>query len=193
MSNSFAGNVKLVVLGVAMFTFSLSACESDVLPETPVKKKAAPAPVAALNPDGGVDSGGPQYIYVYNPLGKRDPFRGQAVEATVPTGDQIKNEVCAEPLCQYDLDDLKLVAVVSGDANPIAMVEDRAGVGHIVHRNSNMGRQGGKVSAVLRDCIQVTNYVLGPDGKRQPNRVDMCAGQADKVEATLDLMQGKMK
>ncbi len=183
---------RLLVGVMAVGSVVLVACEGDVLPDAPIAKKKTLA-VVTVAADAGTEESGPQYVYVYNPIGKRDPFRGQAVETIVPSGDLLKNESCADPLCQYDLDDLKLVAVVSGDANPVAMVEDRTGIGHIVRRNTNIGRQGGKVSAVLRDCIQVTNYVLGADGKRQPNRVDMCATQADKVQTTLDLSQGKMK
>jgi hypothetical protein len=49
---------------------------------------------------------------------------------------------CTDPLCLADLDEFRVVAVISGDANPMAMVEDRGGVGHIVRRNTRIGTQG---------------------------------------------------
>ena len=77
-----------------------------------------------------------------NPLGKRDPFRSPLGESqTRPEGSQ----VCSEPLCQWDLDQLKLVAVVTGDANPLAMVEDPQTRGYIIHRGTRVGKQGGQV------------------------------------------------
>src|SRR5205823_6386010 len=93
--------------------------------------------------------------YLYNPVGKRDPFRNMLEEGprggTSGTGEGI----CGEPLCSFDIDQLTLVAVVSGDANPVAMVEDPAHVGHVVRRNSRMGKQGGKVTQIQRDCVVV--------------------------------------
>ncbi len=187
---TFVSSPKWLVLPLIVGVTFIACDDNDVPPASALKKKA----VALVQPtDAGVTASGPQFVYVYNPIGKRDPFRGLGADVIAAQGEQVANESCADPLCQYDLDDLKLVAVVSGDANPVAMLEDRTGTGHIVRRNTNIGRQGGKVSAVLRDCIQVTNYVLGPDGKRQPNRVDLCTAAAEKAEVTLDLMQGKMK
>ena len=76
------------------------------------KEKAAEAPVA-----------GPTYVYSYNPVGRRDPFRSpiqDMVRENPQNGPQVTS--CNEPLCQWDIDQLKLVAVVTGDANPLAMV-----------------------------------------------------------------------
>ncbi len=99
---------------------------------------------------------------------------------------------CNEPLCLVDLDDLNVVAVVSGDANPLAMVEDRTGVGHIVRRNTRVGKQGGKVTQILRDCIVVTSFITGgPDGKPQANKQNMCVKTDSRSVEPLDLLKGK--
>ena len=82
--------------------------------------------------------------------------------------------------------------MISGDANPVAMVEDRSGIGHVVRRNSKIGKQGGKVTSILRDCIVVTSFVQGPDGKAQPNRTNLCVKQEVATKPVLDLMQGKL-
>jgi len=84
------------------------------------------------------------------------------------------------------------VAVVSGDANPVAMLEDATKVGHIVRRNTKVGKQGGKVSQILRDCIEITEFFLAPDGKKVPNRVSICVKKEEKVERVLDLFNNKV-
>src|SRR3954463_11164609 len=68
--------------------------------ETP--KKPAETPAAA----------GPTYVYNFNPVGKRDPFRSpieDMVRENTQTGPQ--QVACNEALCQWEIDQLKLVAV----------------------------------------------------------------------------------
>ena len=172
----------LVALALA-----LAACGGDAPPPAPVAtpaKKKAEAPVAAAPTAASVD-------YSYLPIGKRDPFRSHTLDLASAGPERAEDVVCDEPLCKVDLDDLVVVAVVSGDANPLAMVEDRNGVGYIVRRNSKLGRQGGKVSQVLRDCIVVTSFITGPDGKAQPNKANLCVRQDPRTAAPMDLFQGK--
>jgi type IV pilus assembly protein PilP len=169
--------------------FGLAGCgeEEEPAPVAPVAKRKveAPAPVAAAT---SVD-------YAYNPINKRDPFRPLNIEgAAKAPGTEPGSEVvsCTEPLCLVDIDDLSVVAVVSGDANPLAMVEDRGGVGHIVRRNTRVGKQGGKVTQILRDCIVVTSFISGgPDGKPQANKQNMCVKTDSRSAEPLDLLKGK--
>lgn len=131
----------------------------------------------------------PAYVYRYSPMGKRDPFRSPEVgnRAAGPGG----GVACNEPLCQFDLDQLTLVAVVTGDSNPIAMVEDPQGRGFIVRRNSKMGKQGGKVSNILRDQVVVTEYWQQPDGKVTPNPVSLKLKGDSITQPAMDLLTGQ--
>jgi type IV pilus assembly protein PilP len=161
---------------------------------------AAPAPApkpkhvaAAATPDGGTEAAGeaPQYVYAYNPVGKRDPFRAESERLPTGPGDSTTTAGCSDPLCGYDLEQLVLVGVVSGDANPIAMLRTPDQVGHIVRRNSRVGKQGGKVTAISRDCLVVTEYFATPDGRVNPNKVNICVKQDEALEKTFDLLNNK--
>ena len=158
---------------------------------------AAPKPNAAPAKPGApaAEAAAPQQeivttvVYSYNPLGKRDPFRSPDEFRRA-----VANEVqgpCNEPLCQWDLDQLELKAVVTGDANPFAMLEDPKGRGHIVRRNSRVGRQGGKVSQILRDSITVTEYWTQPDGKRASVPKDKKIAEDRGFVPATDLISGK--
>lgn len=160
------------------------------------------APVAAAPRRAVVDAGvalvtSEPYQYTYVAMGKRDPFRASTLstETTGPNpGGSPSVDTCDEPLCQLDLDELRLVAVVSGDANPVAMVEDRTGTGHVIRRNTKVGKQAGKVTAILRDCIVVTSFVVGPDGRSQPNRQNLCVStEGQGANPVIDLMNGKTR
>src|SRR4051812_1841135 len=114
---SMVGAVALVLVSAGCGDAPPSSqAPTAAAPGTPAaQKKAAPA-AAAPAPVAPVST----YQYAYNPLGKRDPFRSLLEDLrNQAQGSQV--ESCSEPLCQWDLDQLILVAVVTGDANPIAM------------------------------------------------------------------------
>ena len=174
----------------AVLALSLAACEDAPPPApaaaSPAAAKAAvpakPAPVAVAEPTGA------PYVYTYNPVGKRDPFRSPVDEIGPITPSPVTS--CSEPLCAFDLDQLKLVAVVTGDANPIAMVEDPVGRGHIVRRNTRVGRQGGKVTQILRDSVTVTEVFSG-NGEIIKNPVTLQLKPDDKQDPAYNMMTGK--
>lgn len=183
----------LLVSSAAALAFLAVACGEQGT-TTPTAAVVVKRPVV----DAGVaaTSTVEPYQYTYVAMGKRDPFRASTILQESPTPGVDKNgiDTCDEPLCLVDLDELKLVAVVSGDANPVAMVEDRSGVGHVIRRNTKVGKQAGKVTAILRDCIVVTSFVVGPDGRSQPNRQNLCVSTEGQAPSQiLDLMNGKTR
>ena len=185
----------LFTFASALCLIALGAC-GDTAPSAPAPAAPRPKPGAAAGA-GAADGGSallgdqPQYVYAYNPVGKRDPFRPES-ERPVSSGDETgPKPECSEPLCAFDLEQLALVGVVSGDANPLAMLEAPDKVGHIVRRNSRVGKQGGKVTAISRDCIVVTEYFQTPDGRVNPNKVNLCVRKDEAFEKTMDLFNNK--
>jgi len=151
---------------------------------------AASAKVAAAKPTPPPEQAvAPAPTYVYNPVGKRDPFRSPDAEPAAQAA--LASQNCNEPLCRFDVDQLTLVAVVTGDANPLAMVQDPAGRGYFVRRNTRVGRQGGKVTQIMSDALVITEYFTTPDGKTTANPVTL-AIKAEKIpEQETDLATGK--
>lgn len=179
----------MVMSGALALT--LVGCGEEAPPPAPAV--AAPKPVAAEvpKPKPAETAAASTYVYNYNPVGKRDPFRSP-VEEVDNSGNNVAMPTvsCNEPLCQWDIDQLRLVAVVTGDANPLAMVEDPMGRGHIVRRNTRMGRQGGKVTQILRDEVIVTETITTPE-RVISNPVKLGLKQDDRVDPAYNLMTGK--
>ncbi|QSQ13533.1 pilus assembly protein PilP [Myxococcus landrumensis] len=174
----------------AALALTLAACEDAPPPAPPVAAAPAPAPAAPAETAAAVEAtAAPAYVYSYNPVGKRDPFRSPLEELN-QSGQPNQVTTCTEPLCAFDLDQLKLVAVVTGDANPLAMVEDPQGRGHIVRRNTRVGRQGGKVTQILRDSMTVTEVFSG-NGEIIKNPVTLQLKPDDKQDPSYNLMTGK--
>ena len=174
-----------LLFAVGMLAVVTVACGGGTSAPPPQQQKAAaakpPPPPAPAAPSGPT--------YVYNPVGKRDPFRSPETEPAAQAA--MANTTCTEPLCRFDIDQLTLVAVVSGDANPLAMVQDPAGRGYFVRRNTRVGRQGGKVTQILSDAVVITEYFTTPDGKTTANPVTLAIKTEKVPEQETDLATGK--
>jgi len=170
------------VLGATL----LAACGGGAPPPSPAQQAKA----AVAKPPVASDAAAPAApTYVYNPIGKRDPFRSPEAEPAAQAA--LANTTCTEPLCRFDVDQLTLVAVVSGDANPLAMVQDPAGRGYFVRRNTRVGRQGGKVTQIMSDAVVITEYFTTPDGKTTANPVTLAIKSERPPEQETDLATGK--
>jgi len=156
---------------------------------TPAPPAAPPKAAVAKAPPPAEPAAPPAPSYVYNPVGKRDPFRSPEAEPAAQAA--LANTACTEPLCRFDVDQLTLVAVVSGDANPLAMVQDPQGRGYFVRRNTRVGRQGGKVTQIMSDALVITEYFTTPDGKTTANPVTLAIKSEKIPEQETDLATGK--
>lgn len=183
--------MRVLSIGAAALMLGMLACGGDDAPPASTATPTATRPKAATVADAGVSIVS-TVPYLYNPVAKRDPFRNLLEEPKTTVGEKGAEGVCNEPLCNFDLEQLTLVAVVSGDANPVGMLEDPTKVGHLVHRNSRVGKQGGKVTQIQRDCVVVTEYFQTPDGKVNPNRVNICIKSDKRSVPVLDLLQNKL-
>jgi len=170
--------------GLLVASALAAACGGSAPPPTPSQTKAAVA-----KPPAAAEAAAPALSYVYNPIGKRDPFRSPDAEPAAQAG--LAATACTEPLCRFDVDQLTLVAVVSGDANPLAMVQDPLGHGYFVRRNSRVGRQGGKVTQIMSDAVVVTEYFTTPDGKTTANPVTLAIKSERLPDQETDLTTGK--
>jgi type IV pilus assembly protein PilP len=143
---------SLAVLSVGVL---LSGCSTQA-PEPPAVPAAPPPPAviaAATPPSAPAAPPELEASYSYSPVGKPDPFRsrmGGEACCLPPTP-----PACEGPLCRYSLDEFKLAGVISGTANPVAVLESPKGKGYQVYRGSKVGRNGGVVKQVLRDAIVV--------------------------------------
>lgn len=146
---------------VLLLATACLACEDAPPPRKPAVSAPSPAVAAAVGPDGGATetaAGAPTpYEYMYSPVGKRDPFRNPLLD--LETGQAAAATACQSPLCRWDLDQFRLVGIVSGMSTPVAMVEDPKGKGHIIRRGSAIGKNNGKVSTIRPNEVVVTEIV----------------------------------
>jgi type IV pilus assembly protein PilP len=142
-----------------------AACDSK--PKT-LPRPAAVAPAAA-QPQGAAAAPAAdeakQAEWVYSSAGKRDPFRSFLREAQ-SAGAGIATR-CATPLGRFEIEQLKVVAVVTGLEDPVAMLEAPNGVGYAVRRGACIGKNGGSVAAVRSGEVVVAEWAIRADGTRE--------------------------
>ncbi len=84
----------------------------------------------------------PQVEYVYDPTGKKDPFK--PYRAPRVRGDNIQSAPI-DPLILADLAEFKLVAILWNTPKPRALVQDKTGKSYTIQRNTRIGRNEGVV------------------------------------------------
>jgi len=106
-----------------------------------------------------------QAEYVYNPVGKRDPFRSFLVAGERTTSEQ------RVPTQKYELDQYALVGIIWGVDRPRALVEDPEGVGHVMELGTYIGKNWGKVTQISADKVVVTEEYTTLDGELSINNI----------------------
>ena len=150
----------------------LAACGSPPPPPRRAAPPAASAPTAAADDD--LKPQIPANIYVYSPIGKRDPFENQAVRQMAFGRAPANPGRVKTPLEKWALDQLKLAMTVTGTATPMAMVEDPDHRGWPVRIGDFIGQNGGKVTGIHRDDIVVTETITDHStGRVYPQNVKL--------------------
>ncbi len=119
--------------------------------------------------------------YSYNPIGKRDPFKESSGSS------QLVQVGGGGPLTVYEIDQMKLVAVIWGISEPRGMVVLPDGKSYIVKRNSPIGRHFGKVARITPTALIVEEEFRGALGDLQIKETKLLLhsedGQNLKVES----------
>lgn len=162
----------------ALFALAmLSGCEmlglgdeggSSVSSPKALKAKAPDAAGAA--PRSRLDRAiAAQENYVYNPIGKRDPFR-----AFLSLGGRgVEDEAPRTPLQRYEIDEYRLVGIIWGIDRPRALVEDPDDVGHVMEIGTYIGKNWGKVTQITASEVVVTEEYQTIDGELVVNPIRM--------------------
>ncbi len=130
----------------------------------PAAPSARPTEVAKAAPPAGEGEKKPAEIWSYSSVGKRDPFRSFLSEKRGGGASLVTR--CATPLGRYELEQFKLVAVITGLEDPVAMVQAPNGTGYTVRRGSCIGKNGGSVAAVRTGEVVVAEWATRADGTR---------------------------
>jgi type IV pilus assembly protein PilP len=175
---------------LAALALSATGCEEAPPPAAPPASGAAATgqgaegaaadPAAAAGATGEATSGAEQaseLAYAYSPIGKRDPFRSLF--------DQLQREEQSQQLTElqkFELDQLKLVAIVSRTATPYAMVEDPNLKGHTLTRGTLIGKNWGRVAQINPECVVIKEEYRDYTGRKVTNNTSMCLPKPEELK-----------
>jgi type IV pilus assembly protein PilP len=147
-----------------LLVLALAAACGGSKPARPGASAGAPAVPSPAPTEAAVVPGASAPEWSYSSVGKRDPFRSFVTDLGT-SGSSLATR-CATPLGRFELEQLKLVAVVTGLEDPVAMVEAPGGVGYAIRRGACIGKNGGSVSAVRSGEVVVAEWQVRADGTR---------------------------
>jgi type IV pilus assembly protein PilP len=154
---------------IALLAAAALACGASQKPPAAPPRPAAPPAAAATAPapaaapaEVAADEAAPEWSY--SSAGKRDPFRSYLRELDAPA--QGIASRCSTPLGRFDVEQLRLVAVVTGLEDPVAMVEAPNGIGYSLRRGACIGKNGGVISSVRSGEVVVSEWAIRADGTR---------------------------
>ena len=149
----------------ALSALLLAAACDKPKPAAPVAAAPAARPAEAARPAAATNELAQKpAVWSYSSVGKRDPFRSFLSETRGGGASLVTR--CATPLGRFELEQFKLVAVITGLEDPVAMVQAPNGTGYTVRRGSCIGKNGGSVAAVRTGELVVAEWATRADGTR---------------------------
>lgn len=94
----------------------------------------------------------------------RDPFRAY-IDTWIERGPKINTNVVSAIFGKYSLEELTLIAVISGDANPRAMFRDPTGLGQTVKRGDYLSKSAARITKILSDRVILELSEITPSGE----------------------------
>ncbi|MEO1231859.1 MAG: pilus assembly protein PilP [Myxococcota bacterium] len=178
MSARILRGLHPLTLALGAVVLMSSACEGDDPPPPAAPPPSRPVPTPEPPPQPETATLDDEIAYVYSPIGKRDPFRSIYEKFQDEEGQRT-----VTPLQKFELDQLKLVGIVSRIATPYAMVEDPNGKGHTLTRGKLIGKNWGRVSQITSDCVTIKEEYRDYTGRKVTNTTDMCIPKPADLEA----------
>ena len=101
--------------------------------------------------------------FAENDESNRAPFRS-SLDTWVDRRPTIAAQTMTAVFGKYNLEELTLIAVISGDANPRAMFRDPTGLGQTIKRGDYVSKSGARVTKILSDRVVLELSEITPGG-----------------------------
>jgi Tfp pilus assembly protein PilP len=101
--------------------------------------------------------------FAENDDSNRDPFRSY-LDTWIERGPKVTQSAVSAIFAKFSLEELTLIAVISGDANPRAMFRDPTGLGQTVKRGDYLSRSAARITKILSDRVVLEMSEITPGG-----------------------------
>jgi type IV pilus assembly protein PilP len=111
--------------------------------------------------------------YLYDPIGKRDPFRSFILDRLKEFDSAAKG-----PLEQFDLSQLSLNGIVWDTQRQRALILDPSGQGYIIEEGDAIGKNDGRVIAIDDNVVVVREAYVDFHGEKTTKEIEMRVRQS---------------
>jgi type IV pilus assembly protein PilP len=147
-------------MAALLLVFGLAGCSNKpAVQARPAQKPGAAAPVvqAPLPEEPRVE----KEVYTYEAKGRRDPFLSLIVDIKEKPLRRRK----ANPVENFDVDEIKLIAIVWDKNNSYAMITLPDGKSYTIKKGLTLGLYGGRVEEITEKKVKITEQVKNYKGQ----------------------------
>jgi type IV pilus assembly protein PilP len=142
------------------------------------KENAGPQALAVSKADEVADAmdssfGAQQQAYLYDPIGKRDPFRSFILDRLKEIDSAAKG-----PLEQFDLSQLSVSGIVWDTLRQRALILDPSGQGYIIQEGDAIGKNDGRVITIDDNTVVVREAYVDFHGEKTMKEIEMRVRQS---------------
>jgi len=142
------------------------------------KDHAGPQALAVAKADETAEAANPsfdaqQQSYLYDPIGKRDPFRSFILDRLNEVDSASKG-----PLEQFDLSQLSVNGIVWDAPRQRALILDPSGQGYIIQEGDTIGKNDGRVIAIDDNMVVVREAYVDFHGEKTMKEIEMRVRQS---------------
>ncbi|RMF96221.1 MAG: hypothetical protein D6734_04070 [Candidatus Schekmanbacteria bacterium] len=175
------------IIGMVLFLlFSIGTVdlfsEEKASTKVPSANKVAAEDLARKNAQIILEAQKKRLSYVYNPEGKRDPFKPPYLEKKKKVVVTEEGTVYLEGIQQYQINSFKLTGIITKKDKSVAMVKAPDGRMYIIEKNSKIGPSG-IVKEIRPSEVIIENEITIKQGDESGNIIT----KKEKKEVILKL------
>lgn len=156
---------KIACLSVIILLFFIfGGCERKQPPaKKPMAEMVKPAPAKEVPKAEEARKTEPEE-YKYDAKGRRDPF----LSLIQITREKPTKKKGATPFESYNLEEIKLLAIVSANDKHYALIKLPDGKTYTISKGMTIGMQGGKVENISKGSVWIREYIKDYRGELKP-------------------------
>lgn len=170
LNSKYCSSLFLQIFLVLILCGSLTAAEEGTgsATDTPIVTEGSIITDAAANETG---------YYLYNPVGKTDPFKSFIVERE--EAEKSKEKTYLETV---ELSQLELVSIAIGSKGRWAVVRDSKNMGYVIKEGTAIGTNNGIVSKITEKEIVIKEEIENFRGETQSREIIKVSKSQQQVE-----------
>jgi len=171
-----------ILAGFATVMLCAQGCKKNEQPPTPAPAvKAAVATTTGNQPEKPVQRQVSSSLKVkvapvnqFDFTNKKDPFKPFVIIKKVPVFAKVRSknvDAFALPIHSFDVNEFKLIGIVTGGKGSRAMVTDPKGKGYVIQVGMTIGKNGGRVMSITNSGVDVLEQFKEDNGKMRKEHI----------------------